>query len=158
MTRVLGVLLALLLALALSSLSLAFAQGVYIGAGVSRAAALDETVSISPQLGINLAPSIGVRALVDTNLRLTSFGRASADALFNLALPFTTLYVGAGADAFFADGRLEFTATTVYGAHALAGAELRLGPLGAFGEVQPGITLDGSSRYFRARAGVNLHF
>lgn len=154
MTRVFSVLLVLVLCF----LSFTSAQSAYIGAGVSRLAALTETTTISPQVGINLAPSIGVRALVDTNLRLTSFERASADALFNLGLPFTTLYVGAGADAFFTDQRLEFTATTIYGAHALAGAELRFGPIGAFGEVQPGITLDGSSRYFRARTGVNLHF
>ena len=128
---------------------------------------------VGAQLGLDLS-GLGLRAAVQGNLAARSLESGSLDALLNV--PFiagSSLYLGAGADVF--DLSQLRTITTqqtgfetalqagVFGVHAVAGAEARLGPFGVFGEVQPvsrlgqNFTLQGGY-YLRSRAGLNLHF
>ena len=157
-----------------------FAQ-LYLGAELGQLAtsyAAGNTVDlgsrdIGAQLGLNVS-GLGLRAAVEGNLAARSLESGSLDALLNV--PFiagSALYLGAGADVF--DLSQLRTITTqqtgfenalqagVFGAHAVAGAEARLGPFGVFGEIQPvyrlgqNLTLQGGY-YLRTRAGLNLHF
>ena len=162
------------------ALPVGFAQ-LYLGAELGELAtgyAAGNTADLSnrnvgAQLGLNVS-GLGLRAAVAGNLAARSLESGSVDALLNV--PFiagSTLYFGAGADVF--DLSQLRTITTqqtgfgaalqagVFGAHAVAGAEARLGPFGVFGEVQPvyqlgqGFTTQGNP-YLRTRAGLNLHF
>ena len=157
-----------------------FAQ-VYLGAELGQLATgytPGSTVDLSSrdvgaQLGLNVA-GLGLRAAVQGNLAARSLESGSLDALLNV--PFiagSSLYLGAGADVF--DLSQLRTITTqqtgfenalqagAFGAHAVAGAEARLGPFGVFGEIQPvyrlgqGLTLQ-DDYFLRSRAGLNLHF
>ena len=157
-----------------------FAQ-VYLGAELGQVATSYATGNaadlssrnVGAQLGLNVA-GLGLRAAVEGNLAARRLESGSLDALLNV--PFiagSSLYLGAGADILdlsqlrtIAAQQTGFDAALqagVFGAHAVAGAEARLGPFGVFGEVQPvyrlgqNATLQGGT-YLRTRAGLNLHF
>ena len=153
-----------------------FAQ-VYLGAelGQFMTGNSDDLSSrnVGAQLGLNLS-GLGLRAAVEGNIAARSLESGSLDAL--LSVPFiagSNLYIGAGADILdLSQLRAIRTQQTgfenalqagVFGAHAVAGAEARLGPFGVFGEIQPvyrlgqGSTLQDGT-YLRTRAGLNLHF
>ena len=161
------------------ALPVGFAQ-VYFGAELGQLAASYaagnsadlSSRDVGAQLGLNVS-GLGLRAAVQGNLAARSLESGSLDAL--LSLPFiagSSLYLGAGADILdlsqlrtIAAQQTGFDAALragVFGAHAVAGAEARLGPFGVFGEVQPVYRLgqatfqDGA--YLRTRAGLNLHF
>ena len=143
--------------------SSAFAQDLYIGLGVAPpTSANDETLGVNAQVGIGLLPALTVRGAAETSLSFSQFRLASADLLYNFGLPLTGIkvYLGAGADVFFEEQPVGFSdiGNGPFGAHAVGGGELRIGRLGVFGEVQPGVLIDGFDPYIRARAGVNLHF
>ncbi len=161
------------------ALPVGFAQ-VYLGAELGQLATsyASNTADLSSrdigaQLGLNVS-GLGLRAAVEGNIAARSLESGSLDALLNV--PFvagSSLYLGAGADILDLSQLRTITAQQtgfstalqagVFGAHAVAGAEARLGPFGIFGEVQPvyrlgqGFTVQ-SNPYLRTRAGLNLHF
>ena len=143
--------------------SSALAQELYVGvAGATPTNTDDETIGLSAQVGVGLLAGFTVRAAVETSADFDTFRLASGDLLYNIGLPLTQskAYFGAGADAFFEDQPDEISDVQdgPFGAHVVGGGELRLGRFGVFGEVQPGLLFEDFDTYFRARAGVNLHF
>lgn len=155
---------ALLLASLLALGSSAFAQELYVGLGVAPSTTTEnDALGVNVQVGIGLLPGFTVRGAAEMDIGFSEFRVASADLLYNIGLPLTggtKVYVGAGADVFFLEQPSGINDVTngPFGAHAVGGGELRIGRLGVFGEVQPGVLLDGFDFYLRARAGVNLHF
>ncbi len=168
-----------LFALALTAgfaLPVGFAQ-VYLGAELGQFMTGNSDNLSSRNVGAQIgftSSGFGLRAAAEGNIAARTLESSSFDALLNV--PFiagSTLYVGAGADVLdmgqlraLKAQRVGFENALqagVFGAHAVAGAEVRLGPFGAFGEIQPvyrlgqGATVrDGT--YFRTRAGLNIHF
>lgn len=141
----------------------ASAQDLYVGLGVAPSTnADDSTLGVNAQVGVGLLPALTVRGSAETSLNFSQFRLASADLLYNFGLPLTgvKVYVGAGADVFFEEQPDEISDVRngPFGAHAVGGGEFRIGRLGVFGEVQPGLLINGFDPYIRARAGVNLHF
>ena len=134
---------------------LALAQGLYVGGGATLS-----SPGLGAQLGVALPGGLELRAVVFTagNLSPTTAG---VDFLYNVTLPASRIYLGVGGDAFFASAatnkETEATGRTL-GLHATGGAELRLGSLGMFGEVQPVLRLEPLEGYLRTRVGLNLHF
>jgi hypothetical protein len=139
-----------------SAAGVALAPRFYLGAGMTRPDRGDDAFVVSPRFGVSFASGLGLRAALELHPASRRARMASAGLLYRPA-GLWGLYGGVGADAHF-HGDLSLGETTEYGAHALAGLELRLGPLGVFGEAQPGINLRGTLAYLNARAGVNLHF
>lgn len=142
-----------------SAAGVALAPRFYLGAGMTRPDRGEDAFVVSPRFGISFASGLGLRAALELHPASRRARMASAVLLYRSAQLWGLwgLYGGVGADAHF-HGDLSLGETTEYGAHALAGLELRLGPLGVFGEAQPGINLSGTLSYLNARAGVNLHF
>ena len=143
--------------------SAASAQDLYVGLGVAPPTNTDDqTLGVNAQVGIGLLPAFTVRGSAETSLNFSRFRVASADLLYNIGIPPTgvKVYFGAGADVFFEEQpeAIADVRNGPFGAHAVGGGELRIGRLGVFGEVQPGILINGFDPYIRARAGVNLHF
>ena len=143
--------------------SSALAQELYVGlTGAPPTNTDDTTLGVGAQVGIGLLPGFTVRGAAETNLSFSRFRVASADLLYNIGVPLTgvKVYLGAGADVFFQEqpDELADVRNGPFGAHAVGGGELRIGRLGVFGEVQPGLLINGFDPYVRARAGVNLHF
>lgn len=165
--------LAFLLVILAASLPVASAQNFYLGAELGNLVTADSSNvldrDLGAQLGLNLGPGLALRAAVNGNIQQQTLGSGSLDALVSLPLFGTenNLYVGAGADVFdvnslttLQDGSLPQGA---FGAHAVAGAEVRLGPFGIFGEIQPVAHLEpdftlGDGYFLRTRMGLNLHF
>jgi hypothetical protein len=159
------------------SLPVAFAQHLYVGTELSQLATRSSSDLSSRELGAQVGLTfggIGLRAAVAGNVAARTLESGSLDALLNFPLFGNTLYVGAGADIFdlsqlgtvtpLQAGAVESALESgTLGAHAVAGAEVRLGWFGVFGEVQPvyrlgqGFTLE-DTYYLRTRAGLNLHF
>lgn len=151
-----------------------FAQNFYLGAELGGLATSDSgdylDRDLGAQLGVNLGPGLALRAAVVGNIQQQVLGSGSLDALVSLPLFGTenNLYLGAGADVFDLNslGTLQTGATLprgAFGAHAVAGAEVRLGPFGVFAEIQPVAQLEpdftlGDGYFLRTRAGLNLHF
>lgn len=166
--------LAFLLAVLAVSLPVASAQNFYLGAELGQLVTADSENyfdrELGAQLGLNLGPGFSLRAAVSGNIQQQALGSGSLDALVSLPLFGTenNLYLGAGADVFDVNSlsTLQTGGTLpegVFGAHAVAGAEVRLGPFGVFAELQPVAHLEPdftlSDGYFlRTRAGLNLHF
>ncbi len=161
------------LLLALGFTSTGFAQNFYLGAELGNLATADSSNyldrDLGAQLGLNLGPGLSLRAAVVGNIEQRALGSGSLDALISLPLFGTenNLYVGAGADVFDVSTLGTLQAGTLpagaFGAHAVAGAEVRLGPFGIFGEIQPVAQLEpdftlGDGYFLRTRAGLNLHF
>ena len=166
--------LAFLLVVLATSLPIASAQNFYLGAELAQLVTADSDNyldrDLGAQLGLNLGPGLSLRAAVAGNLQQQTLGSGSLDALVSLPLFGTenNLYLGAGADVFDinslgtlqAEGALPEGA---FGAHAVAGAEMRLGPFGVFAELQPVARLEPDftledGYFLRTRAGLNLHF
>lgn len=145
----------LFLLVLMSVLPAASAQGVYLGGGATLS-----SPSLSVQLGIGLPAGLELRAVVTAARDLSQITSAGADFLYTVALPSSRLYLGAGGDAFFNGDPPDSSkiARNSLGVHATGGAEFRLGALGFFGEVQPGLRLEPSGAYLRTRVGLNLHF
>ena len=141
---------------ALTLLPLAHAQGVYLGGSGS----LPLNSGFSAQLGVSLFSPFELRAVLGSGENITNIESAGADALFNVGLPSSRLYLGAGAEALFntPPSSIEDARASRFGVHAIGGGELRVGSLGIFGEVQPGFLLEPSEGTFQTRVGVNLHF
>lgn len=137
--------------------SAALAPRFYLGTGIARVGVGRNSFVVSPRLGISFTSGVGLRALLNLNPSSRRAQMASANLLYQSGQPIS-LYGGVGADAFFPEGIISFNESTQYGGHALTGVELRLGPLGVFSEVQPGINLIRMQIYLSARAGMNLHF
>lgn len=156
------------------ALPVGFAQ-VYLGAEFSqlltRSTAELSNRDVGAQLGLNLS-GLGLRASAQGDLSARSLDTGSVDALLNVPLFGSTFYLGAGGDVDLNQLVALSTQQTgldnalqagVFSAHAVAGAEARLGPFGVFGEVQPvyrlgqGLTVQ-DTYYLRTRAGFNLHF
>lgn len=152
-----------------------FAQQLYLGAELGQFM-MEETSELSSrdlgaQLGLTFS-GMGLRAAVEGNLAARSLESGSLDALLNLPVfGESTLYLGAGADIFDLSGLGDVSALQAggaleasnLGAHAVAGAEVRLGWFGVFGEIQPVYRLEpdyslGDDYYLRTRMGLNLHF
>lgn len=170
----------LLLLLALA-LPVGFAQEFYLGAVLGNPLSSVDDVStpldveLGAQLGIDFLPSIGIRAAVEGNPENGRFELASGDAIFRFYLPLSpnSVYVGLGADLYFADDSptvvgpppdfLDSLEQGNLAAHVLAGLEFRLGRFGLFAEALPSYALgedfsDSDAYYLRARGGLNFHF
>lgn len=157
---------------------ISFAQHIYFGAELSQLAKSQDTNvnnrDLGAQVGLTFG-SLGLRTTVEGNIAAQRFNSGTLEALLNVpVLGESSLYFGAGADLFElerlnnlallrAGGFESALQAGSLGAHAVAGAEVRLGWLGVFGEIQPvyhlrrGFTL-GDDYFLRTRAGLNLHF
>lgn len=155
------------------ALPVGFAQQFYLGAALGKAlASADDVGSLSgaelgAQLGIDFLPSVGVRAAIEGDPSSGSFELASGDAIVRLYLPLSpnSVYVGAGADAYFnaQPDAVDDLRDADLAAHVLAGLEFRLGRFGVFAEALPSYVLgedtgDSDSYFFRTRGGLNFHF
>lgn len=151
------------------------AQNLYLGAELGQLATSSSSDlssrNLGAQVGLNLG-GLGLRAAAEGNIAARSLESGSVDALLNLpVLGESALYLGAGADIFDLSSLGDVSALQTgealqasnLGAHAVAGAEVRLGWFGVFGEIQPVYRLEpdyslGDDYYLRTRMGLNLHF
>jgi hypothetical protein len=159
------------------TLPVGFAQHLYLGAELApllNTRATDyRDLNVGAQLGLTFG-GVGLRLTGEGNLAAATLEAGSLDALLNIPVLGSTVYLGAGADVLDVDGLIALTTLQtggvedalqagVLGAHAVAGAELRLGCFGLFGELQPvyrlgeGFALS-DSYFLRTRAGLNIHF
>ena len=145
----------LFLTVLLLVLPTAFAQGVYLGGGVTLS-----NPGLSAQFGVGLPAGLEIRAVLLTAGGLNKLDSAGVDFLYSIGLPSSRLYLGAGGDAFFVSAPSDAAEASkrTLGLHTTGGAELRLGSFGFFGEVRPGLKLGPFEGYIRTRVGLNLHF
>ena len=137
------------------SLSIAWAEGAFVGGGLSLYFFLPMA---SGQAGVDVAENFRVRGNLDTLLVVNTL---SGDVLYTFPIDTFTLYAGAGPDMIVLlnlPPDAEYPAV-FFGAHGTIGAEYRQDSLGYFLEAQLGLGfLDASQRYLRTRFGVNVYF
>lgn len=159
----------LLVLLALSALSCGQAQASYVGLQVGGVADLSNSGPVAPLPGLHFGfpvyDSVELRVSLLT-LLLVNF--LQLDLLYTQNLS-TSLrgYVGGGGDV----GGIALTEGGIFGVHATAGMEYRLGSgVGLFGEVQPLYVLEAPDYllstdpdsalgfYGKLNLGLNVHF
>lgn len=137
------------------SLSFAWAEGAFMGGGLSLYFFLPMA---SVQVSVDVVESLRLRGNLDSLLVINIF---SGDILLTFPTETFTVYAGAGPDMIILLSQppdSEYP-PVFFGLHGTVGAEYRQASLAYFLEVQPGLGfLDASQLYLRTRFGVNFYF